>query len=214
MTTVPSEKETPAVLYAGKFKTVEELEAGYKNSLPVFQENENLKKKFEEVTKIPDEYMTPADIALHENDVKEIKLIAKNSGLTQSQYEKLARETNSRTVAAQQSFETARKELGSDNLNLIQDFVKKQYGDKVSDALMKSVITNKELREDILAQRQKALSSVVPGAGRVGAPNYAVTQKDILHARDEMQSARGRARVEAQKRYIAVQHQYAHQNKG
>jgi hypothetical protein len=79
---------------------------------------------------------------------------------------------------------------------------------------MKSVITNKELREDILAQRQRALSSVVPGAGRVGATNYAVTKKDILVAREEMQNARGKARVEAQRRYIAVHHQFAHQNKG
>jgi len=202
-------------LYAGKFKTVEELEAGYKNSLPTFQENESLKKKLDDVTKVPDEYLTPSDIALHENDLAEIKRIAKNSGLTQAQYDKLARETNARTQANIQSFENAKKELGADKLNLIQDFVKKQYGDKVSDALMKSVITNKELREEILNQRTAALNSAAPGMGRAsGSGSYLVTQKDVMAARDEMTKARGKARIEAQKRYISLQHQVAHQNKG
>jgi hypothetical protein len=211
----PNPNEGGEKLYAGKFKTVEELEAGYKNSLPTFQENETLKKKLEDVTKVPDEYMTPSDVALHEADIAQIKLLAKNSGLTQAQYDKLARETNARTQANVQSFEAAKKELGADKLNMIQDFVKKQYGDKVSDALMKSVITNKELREEILNQRQAALNSAAPGMGRAGgAGTYAVTQKDVMTARDEMNKCRGKARVEAQKRYIAMQHQYAHQNKG
>jgi hypothetical protein len=43
MTTETQTNEQPK-LYAGKFKTIEDLEAGYKSSLPVFQENETLKK--------------------------------------------------------------------------------------------------------------------------------------------------------------------------
>ncbi len=210
-TTPPNEDK----LYAGKFKTVEELEAGYKNSLPTFQENETLKKKLDDVTKIPDEYQTPSDVALHETDLADIKRIAKSSGLTQAQYDKLVRESHAKTQANHQSFEAAKKELGADNLNLIQEFVKKQYGEKVSDALMKSVITNKDLREDILAQRTAVLNSTAPGMGRAGgAGSYAVTQKDVLASRDEMMKSRGKQRVEAQKRYVALQHQMAHQNKG
>lgn len=201
-------------LYAGKFKTVEELEAGYKNSLPTFQENENLKKKLEDITKVPDEYMTPVDLALDQDNIKDIKTLAKNSGLTQAQFDKLARETNAKLLSQTQSFEAAKKELGADNLNIIQDFVKKQYGEKVSDALMKSVITNKELRADILEQRKQALNSAAPGMGRAtGYGSYTVTQKDVMTAREEMLKARGKARVEAQNRYIAMQHQMAHQGK-
>lgn len=213
--TVESKTEGTDKLYAGKFKTVEELENGYKNSAVVFDENTSLKKKLEDVTKIPDNYMTPSDIALHDADVADIKTLAKNAGLTQGQYEKLARETNAKAAAKLQSYESAKKELGADNLNLIQDFVKRQYGEKVSETLMKSVITNKDLRDDILSQRQRALNSSAPGIGRAGgAGTYAVTQEDVMVARDEMMKTNGKARVEAQKRYIGMQHQYAHQNKG
>lgn len=198
-------------LYAGKFKTVAELEAGYKNSLPTFQENENLKKKLEESTKVPDAYNTPADIALHESDLEAVKLEAKNSGLTQAQYEKLVKERNARSMNKHQSFEQAKKDLGADTLNLLQDFIKKTYPEKAGEVLLKQAISNKEVRESILAQRTQMLNSSVPGGNRVSTGGgYQITEKDVLKARDEMNSSRGRARVEAQKRYIALQHQRAH----
>lgn len=213
MTTTEQKTNEGEKLYAGKFKTVEELESGYNNTAKLFQENEDLKKKFESVTKIPDEYLTPADVALHESDIAEVKRLAKNSGLTQDQFDKLARETHAKTASNIQSFELAKKELGADNLNIIQDFVKKQYGDKVSDALMKNIITNKELRDEILEQRKAALNSAAPGMGRAGgAGSYVVTNKDVMTARNEMVKSRGKARIEAQKKYIALQHQIAHQN--
>jgi transcriptional regulator with XRE-family HTH domain len=210
----PNPNEGGEKLYAGKFKTVEELEAGYKNSLPVFQENENLKKKVDEVTKIPDEYMTPADIALHDEDAAEVKRLAKNSGLTQAQYEKLARETHARTKSNVDSYEAAKKELGADKINQIQDFVTKTYGEKVGAKLLKDAITNKEIREELLAQRTAALNSAAPGMGRTGgAPSYSVTKKDVLTARTEMEKVRGKARVEARNKYISLQRQYAHQER-
>lgn len=204
-------EEGGETLYAGKFKTVAELEAGYKNSLPTFQENENLKKKIEEATKVPDTYNTPADIALHESDLEAVKQEAKNSGLTQSQYEKLVKERNAKSVNRHQSYEQAKKDLGADNLNILQDFIKKTYPEKAGEALLRQAITNKEVRESIMAQRSEMLNSSVPGSGRVSTGgNYNITEKDVLKARDEMNNSRGRARVEAQKRYIAMQHQRAH----
>ena len=50
------------VLYAGKFKTVEELEAGYNNAAKVYQDNADLQKKYEEAQnalKAPDDYQIP-----------------------------------------------------------------------------------------------------------------------------------------------------------
>ena len=76
-------------LYAGKFKTVEELEAGYNNSAKVFQENEEVKRRLEESTKVPDDYQTPSDVQLHDNDIAQLKNAAKSSGLTQAQFDKL-----------------------------------------------------------------------------------------------------------------------------
>lgn len=203
-------------LYAGKFKTVEELEQGYNNSAKVYQENDDLKKKFEEVTKIPDDYNTPADVALHDADLAIVKQEAKNSGLTQTQYEKLVRERNARSSSKHQSFEQAKKELGADNINILQDFLKKTYPEKVAEKMLNDAITNKEIRESILTQRQQYLNSTVPGGHRVSPAGggYAVTEKDIYKARDEVQSSRGKAKVEATKRYINLQREFAHQKQG
>lgn len=210
-----TDNNTGEKLYAGKYKTVEELEEGYKKSLPTFQENVDLKKKLEDQTKVPDMYNTPSDIALHEADLEIIKAEAKNSGLTQAQYEKLVRERNARSAAKHQSFETAKKELGSDNINLLQDFLKKTYPEKVAEKLLNDAIANKEIREALLAQRTAALNTSVPGMHKVsGAGGYAVTHKDVIKARDEMNSCRGSAKVAARNRYLALTRQVAQQKQG
>ena len=97
-------------LYAGKFKTVEELEAGYNNAAKVYQENDDLKNKYTQATSIPDDYQVPADVTLHDNDVAELKQAAKESGLTQAQFEKLAAKQNSSVRAKVESFENSKKQ--------------------------------------------------------------------------------------------------------
>lgn len=210
MTTEEKTEGTP--LYANKFKTVEELEVGYKNSLPVFQENQDLKKRLEEVSKVPESYNTPTDISLHSDDLNEIKTLAKNTGLTQAQYEKLVKEAQAKTSANVANFENAKKEMGADNINLLQDFVKKHYGDKAGEVLLTKAITDKELRESLMTARSQALNSSAPGNNKVATGNYFVTEKDILNKREEMMKSRGRGRVQLQKEYIDLQHKRAHQN--
>jgi hypothetical protein len=203
--------DTTEILYAGKFKTVGELEAGYKNSLPTFQENENLKKQLEQMTKVPEMYNTPADIALHESDLSAVQHEAKSSGLTQAQYEKLVRERNALSLSKHQSYEQAKKDLGADNLNMLQDFIKKTYPEKAAEVLLRQAIMNKELRESIFSQRSEMLNSSIPGTNRISVDGkYNITEKDVLKAREDMNSLRGRARVEARNRYIAMQHHRAH----
>lgn len=202
---------TPPVLYAGKFKSVEELEAGYNNAAKVYQENEDLKKKYDETTKVPDDYAVPGDVALHENDLAALKAAAKESGLTQSQFDKLALKQNSTVKGKLESFENAKKEIGADNLNLLQDFIGKNYPEKAGEALLKEAIKNKEVRDAILDQRTKALNSSVPGMNKVTTGNYNnVTHEDVKKAREVMMASRGRARIEAQKRYISLSSQLAH----
>ena len=201
-------------LYAGKFKSVEELEAGYNNAAKVYQENEDLKTKFDASTKVPDAYAVPQGIELHENDLEDLKSSAKNSGLTQSQFDKLALTQNDKVKNKYQTFENAKKEIGADNLNLLQDFIGKTYPEKAGAALLKEAIKNKEVRDAILAQRTAALSSSVPGMSKVSTGSYnQVTHQDILAARDVMTKSRGKARVEAQKRYINLASQLAHASK-
>jgi hypothetical protein len=202
---------TPPVLYAGKFKTVEELEAGYNSSARVFQENEDLKKRVEESTKVPDEYQTPADLALHDNDVAQLKAAAKESGLTQAQFERLAKKQTETVQAKLQDFENAKKDMGADNLNLLQDFLNKTYPDKVAEKMLKEAIKDKDLRAQLLDQRTKMLNSSVPGSNKVSTGTYNdVTHDDVHKARDLMMKSRGKARVEAQKKYVALSSRLAH----
>lgn len=198
-------------LYAGKFKTIEELEAGYNNAAKVYQENDDLKSKFAQATTVPDDYQIPANVALHDNDLQQLKLSARESGLTQAQFEKLAIKQDSIARSKLEAFENSKKEVGADNLNLLQDFIAKAYPEKVQGAILKEAIKNKEVRDSILAQRTAALNSSTPGVGRVSSYNYNnVTHEDVLKARDVMMKSRGRARVEAQKRYISLSAQLAH----
>ncbi len=198
-------------LYAGKFKTIEELEAGYNNAAKVYQENEDLKSKYSQVTTVPDDYQVPANVALHENDLASLKQSAKESGLTQAQFEKLAAKQESIARGKLEAFENAKKEVGADNLNLLQDFIGKAYPEKVQAAMLKEAIKNKEVRDSILAQRTAALNSSTPGVGRVSSNNYNnVTHDDVIKAREAMTKTRGKARVEAQRRYIALAGQLAH----
>ncbi len=214
MTTENKEQNSEEKLYAGKFKTVEDLESGYKASLPVFQENETLKKRLAEETKVPEEYQTPKEVAMNEAQLGEIKKIAKSSALTQKQYETLVRETNTRTQAGLEQYENNKKEIGADNLNLMQDFLKKQYGEKAASALLQSAVMNKELREEILSQRTKALNSGAPGFDQGGGtPMHGVTHNDLLKSREEMNQAKGKMRIDAQRRYINMTKRFTEQNR-
>jgi hypothetical protein len=204
-------KEDETKLYAGKFKSVEDLEAGYNNAAKVYQENEDLKKKVDEVTTVPDDYQVPQDVMLHDNDVKDLKEVAKKSALTQTQFERLAMEQNQKVKVMADSFENAKKELGADNLNLLQDFIAKTYPDKVADKMLKEAIKDKDLRQQLLDQRTKMLNSSVPGINRPSNGAYnSVTHDDVKKARDAMMQTRGKARIEAQKRYVALSHALAH----
>ena len=202
------------ILYAGKFKTVEELEAGYNNAAKVYQDNTELQRKHDEAIsamKAPDAYQVPAGIELHENDIEDLKNSAKNSGLTQAQFDKLAATQNAKVRGKLESFENAKKEIGADNLNLLQDFIGKNYPEKAAAAMLKEAIKNKDVRDSILAQRTAALNSSVPGSGRVSQGTYGtVNHKDLVTARAEMLKTRGKARIEAQKRYVSLAAQLAH----
>lgn len=197
-------------LYAGKFKTVEDLENGYKNSAAVFEENENLKRKLSEVASVPDDYQTPSDLSLPDELVGTIKEISKRAGLNQSQYEKLARESKERNEISDAKFKEAQKELGEENLNILKDFIGKNYPGKVSEAVLKQAIVDKEARAAILAQRQVLLNSSVPGMQRPGHGGYNITKDDVLKARENLQKRPHD--MKARDAYLNITSQYANQS--
>jgi hypothetical protein len=189
-----TDQPTPAVekLYAGKFKTVEELEAGYKNSLPTFQENENLKKQLNELSSVPAGYINPSDVQMETNRVEDIQARAREAGMTQAQYEKFLRGDKSRLDQYQSTFDAARKEVGEATLNVLSDYVTKNYPKEIGDKMLNTFITNKEMRASALAHRDQLLSNKVAGIGGITPPTaFNVTAQDIKKAYAAKESNRG-----------------------
>ncbi len=181
MTTEANSNEAPK-LYAGKFKTVEELEAGYKNSLPTFQENEQLKAKLEEVNKIPESYLNPADVQHDAARIADIQARAKAAGMTQAQYEKFLRDDKARYDGHQQKFEEAKKEVNDETMNMLKDYVGKNYPKELQDNMMNTFLGNKDARQAALNHRSQLLNNQVPGMGKTTAFGYSVTQEDVNKA--------------------------------
>jgi hypothetical protein len=179
--TTEANNETPK-LYAGKFKTVEELEAGYKNSLPTFQENEQLKAKLEEAGKVPDSYMNPADVQHDAARVADIQARAKAAGMTQAQYERFLRDDKARFESRQQKFEEAKKEVNDETVNILKDYVNKNYPKELQDNMMNTFLGNKDARQAALNHRSQLLNNQVPGMSKTPAFGYSVTQDDVNKA--------------------------------
>jgi len=210
MTTEIQGSEGGEKLYAGKFKTVEELEAGYNSSAKVFQENDTLKKRIDEATKVPDDYNTPTEIALHESDLAETKRLAKEAGMTQTQYEKFARQQHDKAKKMVDDYDNAKKEIGADNLNILQDYVTKYYPEKLQSSILKNLIKDKDARAAALEHRQQLLNNRAPGMNKPGQGfDYKVSYEDLLKAREAHQ--KNKADPKLKKRYLDLTSAYAHQ---
>lgn len=201
--------ETPK--YAGKFNSVEDLEAGYKNAAKVFDENQALKTQLDSITKVPDNYMNPSDVELDESRVADIQARAKESGMTQAQYEKFLRSDKARVDQHKQKFEDARKELGDENINILTDYVSKYYPKELQDNMLKTFIRDKNARQAALNHRQQLLSNTVPGVRSVSAPSgYTVTQQDVRKAYDAKEKNKGD--MKARQHYMNLLAAQAEQN--
>lgn len=191
-------------LFAGKYKTVEELEEGYKASLKVHLENKELKEKYDEATAVPEHYSIPEGIGLREVELSEISQIAQSSGLTQAQFERTARAMEGRIKSQRESFDKARKEIGDERLVLIEDYVKKTYPESLQQPVLNHIIKDKQAMDDALKHRDKLLDSRVPGmegAGNQGKKQTYDGQKDVMEAAREFERNPTQANKD---RYIAL----------
>ena len=178
-TTPPVTPPSEPKLYAGKFKTVEDLENGYKSSATVFAENETLKAKVTELTTTPPDYINPADVAVEEARVKELKARAQEAGMTQAQYEKFVRSDKVRVDAQREQFENARKEVGEETINILKDYVTKAYPPEMQETMVNTFIGNKDMRAAALKHRDQLLNNQVPGVRTTSGGGYNVSREDI-----------------------------------
>lgn len=200
------------VKYANKFNSIEDLEKGYNeaysNNSKLVNEKKELSSKLEESTKIPDDYSVPEEAKfLSEKDINELKEMAKESQLTQKHFDKFivrkAIDTKQRTEA----IENSKKEIGEDQLNIVKDYVKKVYPDKLQETVLNKVINDKEALKEALFHREKILNTSVPGISNVSHPHPDVTWEDVkkAHAAKEANPKD----FKALDRYIKINEAYA-----
>ncbi|WP_218814589.1 hypothetical protein [Rickettsiella endosymbiont of Dermanyssus gallinae] len=114
----------PPKLYAGKYKSVEELEKAYKNSAKVFNENKILQEKLKSY-EVPENYSLP-EVSLAEPVLYDIQQLAKSAGLNQEQFNKTLLSMQEQQLQYQNQLEERKKQLGS-QLKVVEDYVTKIY---------------------------------------------------------------------------------------
>lgn len=203
--------EGEAKKFAGKFDTVEQLEEGYKNSAKVYQENEALKKQLDD-HQAPKDYLKPSNVALDDKEFEDVRLIAQGSNLSQLQFEKLALETHARNQRRIQDIDAKTKSIGEESLNVLKDYVSKNFPAEVVETVLQKLITDDKARAAALSHREQVLSNNAPGIGSSSPTAYQrVTNEDIEKARTAESKARGNAKIEARDRYLKLLSIYKNQ---
>ena len=109
-------------------------------------------------------YLLPSDAADVDPDrVNDIQARAREAGMTQAQYEKFLRSDKARLQQNKQNFEKARKEVGEETINLLTDYVNKNYPKELHESMLKTFIANGEARKAALNHRGQLLNNQVPG---------------------------------------------------
>lgn len=155
-------EETPRK-YAGKFDSVEDLEKAYNEVGQTLRENATLKNEISQLRSAPDEYKISDGVVLQAEDLNDIKRIARAANLSQEHFEKIAEQMADRYKRNVESFETRKKEMGEEKLNVLTDFVKKTYPANVQDVILQRCIENENARSELMEQRDKLLNSRAPG---------------------------------------------------
>ena len=151
----------PPKLYAGKYKSVEELEKAYKHSAKVFNDNKALQEKLKSYDP-PESYSLPESITLPEPEIKGLESIAKSAGLNQEQFTKTLTAVSEQQQQYQNRIEERKKILG-DKLNIVQDYVTKTYPASLHSTILTTLLGDENAMLDALKHRDQLLNSQVPG---------------------------------------------------
>jgi hypothetical protein len=141
-------------LYAGKYKSVEELEKAYKNSAKVFNDNKALQERLKNY-EVPENYNLP-DVSLPKTMLQEIDGLAKAAGLSQDQFNKTLYAMAEQQNHYQAQLEDKKKTLG-DKLNVVQDYVTKTYPTSLHNTILNTLIGDEHAMTEALKHRDQFL---------------------------------------------------------
>ena len=144
-------------LYAGKYKSVEELEKGYCHSLQSLNEIKSELKSFT----APEEYVIP-DVKTHHEIISRAKELAKSTGLSQSQFDAVVRKMDEKNRDSIEKFEESKKRAG-EKLDILEDYVSRHYPKKLKSTIINSLLMDSEAMDEALKHRESMLNTQVPG---------------------------------------------------
>ncbi len=193
-------------LWAGKYKSAEDMEAAIVNKDAEYSklsnEYKSLKETHDTHTKVPEKYSDIEGIGLRREELADIQEIAKNAGLTQRQYEQTAKEMEARVINQRNQYEKSKQSIGDERLNILQDYVKKNYPESLQSVVLDKIIRDEKAMSDALKHRDQTLNSSVPGIDQGGSgakPSNYDGQKEVMEAAKEYH--RNKADRGARERY-------------
>ena len=163
--TIASE-EAPK-LWAGKYKTAEEMEVALlranKETFKIIEEKNQLAEKVKEIPVVPESYAVPAGLEYVTSELSDLKLVAKQSGLSQTMFEKMVTELNTKRSIEHNDFEEKKVSLGTAKMAVLKDYVEKNYPAELQDTILTSLIKDEKARGAAMSDREKRLNSSTPG---------------------------------------------------
>lgn len=196
---VETKTEEPK-LFANKYKTVEDLEEGYKNATREAREKMEIQRKLEEATKVPEDYIIPDEIKLDDSEKADLTIIAKRSGMTQAHFDKYLKQITEKKKSELDAVEKVKAEYG-DKLAQVTDFVQKNYPQALHETIINKAMKDKGALEDIMQERDKRLNSSAPGSSFLGSlASKPVSDDEVKAAWAETQKRPGD--MKAREKYI------------
>lgn len=157
------EIKTEEKLYAGKYKTIEDLEAAVigkdKEYTKIFNELGEFKSKYS----VPEDYQVEEGLDIADSELSELKKLAKQAGLTQNQFLSTTKQIAQRNKSLKQQLEDQRKNIGEEKLKLLDDYVTRAYPDKIKPIVLNHLIQDKQAMSEALDHRDKLLNTSIPG---------------------------------------------------
>ena len=158
-------------LYAGKYKSVEELEKGYCHSLQSLNEIKSELKSFT----APEEYVIP-DVKTHHEIISRAKELAKSTGLSQSQFDAVVRKMDEKNRDSIEKFEESKKRAG-EKLDILEDYVSRHYPKKLKSTIINSLLMDSEAMDEALKHRESMLNTQVPGIHSARGSSFSTNDK-------------------------------------
>lgn len=175
------------VLFAGKFKNVEDLEKAYKEGFGVHQKNKELEAKINEYVSPPEDYLVQDGITVKESRIEDVKKLAKSAKMTQSQFENAISKAQEEHSQYEENINSKIAEIGESKSNILKGYIDKKFSsfdDEFKNAVMRKAVENETIMENMMRDREKELNSNAPGISNTASSNSS-RQQDMSREKYE-----------------------------